>query len=993
MDDPNQFAVKQNTVPMHMTEERSQMLNEHQMQSAHMQAQQNMTEVQNAGRKHAEKRLSDTWKLFGDSALMKDVKQSIGLLNDALDLTMPQNEDAFHQALFQRLVLYDQALEKCRKYEEKRSNTRFGTGRLAIIKEIHGYLEQEKERFERCAGHLFDAWQKHNEGQRQPQEYAPTWTMALQVARTEPMAEVPKDSTFFTREELEEKRKKEIAEKEANRETITNKFLKERDIASVEDLDIIDEIHLENLLSVPDYAKPQNGRVVLSRMAKLLGISHVVEEVRRVSMKRDGKTVLGYLEPKNHGMTFQAFKEQMTAKWEQTGKDKSRMEVVYEPSFHRDLSQIQALASICDFLVTPLKDVTLDYEERTDENGKTWITVRSAKLLNRGTLTSSNYDNDETKSMKMDPQIVGRIMSVSEEMLDYITLDLVSDEVRKNLKSRLSYTQKCMNRADSTYQTRSSWVSWIDGEYTLDDNQLILNAQKNQLLFQPLPDDVQLNSHVLDDEQDNKEVPLTNETIDADTLLVAEIEAEILNDKSEKKWPKEKLRYHLADYSSKPLFTHMPNVLDIKQGFVGDCYLLAVLGSMAAYAPQMILNMMKDNGTTVTVTFPGADPVTVSKKIPVDINGNERAAGGELWVQIMEKAYAASGLRKKLGYTKLTEKQKEIVDRIMKKTGLPISRKNAEKLVKNSVQFLGSGRIDETMKQIAGLKIQAVIPIQWIGMDMMDETYDDLWKSTVKNNEHAPERMNEAQWKQVKVFLNSYLKKRLKRELKFRDTMTVSGRNLIDIEQIRDTLLDIKNWKRIDGLSEYERLLVSLRRKFPTFSVTTERMDGMLRELADELMAANDTLKEGFEHRRQMGDAAQGHYSQKAKQLFQSIKTAKDNGRIIAAATSSKRKSLNDKKGLNNETISDAIAMGHGYSVVDCEERTENGITQYYIKLNNPWRSGGIRYRQYTDVNGMRSVSIEESKDEDFTGMFEMELNDFMQYFSEVTVSEQITHS
>ena len=73
MDEPNQFAVKQNTVPMHMTEERSQMLNEHQMQSAHMQAQQNMTEVQNAGRKHAEKRLSDTWKLFGDSALMKDV--------------------------------------------------------------------------------------------------------------------------------------------------------------------------------------------------------------------------------------------------------------------------------------------------------------------------------------------------------------------------------------------------------------------------------------------------------------------------------------------------------------------------------------------------------------------------------------------------------------------------------------------------------------------------------------------------------------------------------------------------------------------------------------------------------------------------------------------------------------------------------------------------------------------------------------------------------
>lgn len=111
------------------------------------------------------------------------------------------------------------------------------------------------------------------------------------------------------------------------------------------------------------------------------------------------------------------------------------------------------------------------------------------------------------------------------------------------------------------------------------------------------------------------------------------------------------------DCTSRPLFTHRPNIKDIEQGGLGDCYLLAGLVSLVEQNAEEVMNIMKDNGDgTVTVRFIEVKTdgsgntsyiphyVTVKKTIPVYRTDDDDAySKGAFWIKMMEKAYAASG--------------------------------------------------------------------------------------------------------------------------------------------------------------------------------------------------------------------------------------------------------------------------------------------------------------------------------------------------------------
>ena len=91
---------------------------------------------------------------------------------------------------------------------------------------------------------------------------------------------------------------------------------------------------------------------------------------------------------------------------------------------------------------------------------------------------------------------------------------------------------------------------------------------------------------------------------------------------------------------------------DIAQGRLGNCYFLAALSAVAQSNPEAIRNLIKDNGDgSYDVTLYAKDEklafqptiITVKPQFPVNGIGEPVYAGkgdNELWVMIMEKAYA-----------------------------------------------------------------------------------------------------------------------------------------------------------------------------------------------------------------------------------------------------------------------------------------------------------------------------------------------------------------
>jgi len=113
-------------------------------------------------------------------------------------------------------------------------------------------------------------------------------------------------------------------------------------------------------------------------------------------------------------------------------------------------------------------------------------------------------------------------------------------------------------------------------------------------------------------------------------------------------------------FAAGQLFVSGAAASDVNQGAAGTCYLVASLGSIANINPSIVNNSFIDNGNgTYGIKFylnGSAAYTTINKEVAIDIynrialSGNANYdLGGELWVSLLEKAYAQLNAQSNLG--------------------------------------------------------------------------------------------------------------------------------------------------------------------------------------------------------------------------------------------------------------------------------------------------------------------------------------------------------
>ncbi len=465
--------------------------------------------------------------------------------------------------------------------------------------------------------------------------------------------------------------------------------------------------------------------------------------------------------------------------------------------------------------------------------------------------------------------------------------------------------------------------------------------------------------------------------------------------------------------TDEPLFPDEPKLSDIKQGAIGDCYLMAGLGSIVDKDPGVIKRAIRDNGDgTVTVRLfdkTTDDPpqfvekfIAFEKSILKSKEGDH--AKDTLWVQMLEKAYAIHARNAKSGaeggsYLGIGGggDTNDVFEAFLGRPGKNDSLPSNKQLVANLFSAPNLAKLAPA-KQFTDQDLDNfkndILALQTDGSPNLDQGALDTLLSAVRGKTADRDSTNFPANNITAAFNQSGVIKALK----------ASG---IDPEAVMRCARQRASVP--PDFPAVEEFLTSAAQVLANPSPTGEDLARLMK--SDKFQALPKNLQDTFRKDVEAafpGPQGSGIYTQTQDELFDKIQNIIDNEGCVSMST---RREVGEKitgSGMSaGEPMSEGLVGEHAYSITGTYV-PKQGEDLYvpgqrpvkYVRVRNPWgdgKKGGLI--RSGDQNGRKYIIVTDPKTGEFIkmiasptheGEFYLELSDLTRRCSTVHATEPL---